>query len=136
MSIHKYAAGPVDLAAIGAAKLRKPEVAFDLASGPDQTVVVLRAPAPKLDWHVCDTCEGSGEIIGMTCTGGQPFETEMECPDCGGRGSDVPKDVAAAAIDAFMKIEPQPDLGEETLFISAVLAAAHVLVAAAEEEGR
>jgi protein gp37 len=30
----------------------------------------------------CDTCEGTGEIMGVECYGGKPVERMIECPDC------------------------------------------------------
>lgn len=34
----------------------------------------------------CETCEGSGKIFSMVCTGGAPYEQECDCPDCDGNG--------------------------------------------------
>lgn len=30
----------------------------------------------------CETCEGTGKIVGAVCYGGKPTEGEVDCPDC------------------------------------------------------
>ncbi len=31
----------------------------------------------------CDTCQDTGETMGMDCVGNAPFERQQYCPDCG-----------------------------------------------------
>lgn len=60
-------------------------------SAPRKPISTWRGRAPVVMGRRlphCDTCDDTGEVMGMACYGGPPVERLQHCPDCTDRGGE------------------------------------------------